>query len=119
MLSSPDETIPIPGASTPEEVVADALPLPPGQHPQGAEHLHLDQPPRGVKQAAGEHDVPGDLPVDLGDQREAVARRDAVAQRVDQIGDHGSLITERLQLDTPHGFPVTRLFLAKIHAPGA
>ena len=60
--------------------------LVPGHDSQGAEYLHLNQPPRGVEQTAGEHDVPGELPVVLGNQRKTMRRRNGLPQGIDQIG---------------------------------
>jgi hypothetical protein len=39
-----------------------------GPDGQRAEHVHLNQSPRGVEQTVGEHDVPDDLPVEFSDQ---------------------------------------------------
>ncbi|GHG39568.1 hypothetical protein GCM10018980_13150 [Streptomyces capoamus] len=86
------------------------------QHGQRTEDLHVDKPARRIEKTAGEHDVPDDLPVVLGDQRETVLGRDGVPQGVDQVGHDKAMVTERLQVDIPHGLPVARKFFAKIHA---
>jgi hypothetical protein len=88
----------------------------PGQDGQGAEHLHLNQPPRSIEQAAGEHDVPYDLPVVLGNQREGIRGRNGLPQRIDQVGHDKAVITERPHVDVSHRLPVGRTFLAEIHA---
>jgi hypothetical protein len=83
---------------------------------QRAENLHLNQPPRGIEQTAGEHDVPGDMPVMLGNQRETIRQGDGLPQRIDQVSHHQSVVTERPPVDGPHRLPVAREFFAKIHA---
>jgi hypothetical protein len=60
--------------------------------------------------------MPDHLAGDLGDKRETLACSDAIAQRVYQIGHHGSVSAERPQMDTPHSFYVTWPFFAKIHS---
>jgi hypothetical protein len=86
-------------------------------HCQRTEDLHVDQPARGIEKTAGEHDMPDDLPVLLGDQRETVLRCDGVPQGIDQVGHDKAMVTERLQVNIPHGLSVARKFFAKIHAP--
>jgi hypothetical protein len=49
---------------------ADATPLVFGKDGERAQHLNLDQSLWCVEQAAGEHDVPDDLPLLLGDYRQ-------------------------------------------------
>lgn len=88
-----------------------------GHHCQRTEDLHVNQPARGIEETAGEHDMPDDLPVVLGDQRETVLGCDGVPQGVDQVGHDKAMVTERLQVNIPHGLSVTRKFFAKIHAP--
>ena len=83
---------------------------------QRAEHLHVNQPPRGIEQTSGEHDVPDDLPVVLGNQRQAIRRRDGLPQGIDQVGHDKAVVTERPQVDLPHRLPVAGKFFAKIHA---
>jgi len=88
----------------------------PGHDGQGAEYLHLNQPPRGIEQTAGEHDVPDDLSIVLGNQRETIRRRDGLPQGIDQVGHDRAMVTERPQVDVPHRLSVARKFFAKIHA---
>src|SRR5579875_956699 len=95
---------------------ADAPLLLPGQHAQWAEHLHPDQPPGRVEQAPGEQDVPGDLPVLLGHQRQPARLREGLPQRIDQSGHDLAVLTERPRLDVPHGLPVAGPFFANLHA---
>lgn len=86
------------------------------RHGQRTEYLHVNQPTRGIEKTAGEHDMPDDLPVVLGDQRETVLRCDGVPQGIDQVGHDKAMVAERLQVNIPHGLSVTRKFFAKIHA---
>jgi hypothetical protein len=90
--------------------------LVPGHDGQGAEYVHLNQPPRGVEQIPGEHDVPDDLPVVLGKERKTIRRRDGLPQGIDQVGHYRALVTERLQVDILDRLFVSRKFLAKMHA---
>ena len=46
------------------------------------------------------HDMPDDLPVVLGDQREPFLGCDGVPQGVDQIGHDKTMVAERLQMNT-------------------
>lgn len=85
-------------------------------HGQRTEDLHVNQPTRRIEKTAGEHDMPDDLPVVLGDQRETVLGCDGVPQGIDQVGHDKAMVTERLQVNIPHGLPVARKFFAKIHA---
>lgn len=85
-------------------------------HRQRTENLHFNQPPWSIEQTAGEHDMTHDLPVALGDQREAVLRRNSVPQSIHQVGHDKAMVTECLQVNIPHGLSVARKFFAKIHA---
>jgi len=84
-------------------------------HSQRTKDLHLNQPSRRIQQTASEHDMPNNLPVVLGDQRETVLDRDGVPQRIDQISHNRPMITKRLQVNLPHSLPVTRKFSTKLH----
>lgn len=77
-----------------------------GPHGQGAEHLNIDQPPRGIEQAASEHDVPDDVARVLRDEREPVVRSNRRPQRVDEPGHHLPVIAERAEMQVPHGLLV-------------
>jgi hypothetical protein len=60
--------------------------------------------------------VPDDLPVVPDNQREAILRRDGLPQGIDQVGHDRAVVTERPQVDLPHGLFVARKFFAKLHA---
>ena len=77
--------------------------------------MHLNQPPGGVEQTAGEHDVPDDLPVVPGNQRQAILRRDGLPQGMNQVGHDKAVVTERPQVDLPHRLFIVRKFFAKLH----
>ena len=86
-----------------------------------AEYVHLNQPPRGVEQTAGEHDVPDDLPILLGNQRETSRRGDGLPQGIDQTGHDQTVITravitERPHVEIPYILSVAGKFFAKVHA---
>ena len=85
-------------------------------HGQWTKDLHFNQPARGIEKAAGEHDMADDLPVVLGDQREAVLGCDGVPQGIDQVGHDKAMVTERLQVNISHGLSVAPKFFANIHA---
>jgi len=87
-----------------------------GQDGQRTEHLHLNQPQRSIEQTAGEHDVPHDLPVVLGNQREGIRGRNGLPQGIDQVGHDKAVVTERPDVDVSHRLPVGRTFFAEIHA---
>lgn len=101
--------------SASDEGRADTSSMQLGHHGQRAEDLHVDQPARGIEKTAGEHDMPDDLPVVLGDQRETVLGGDGVPQGIDQVGHDKAMVTERLQVNIPHGLSVARKFFAKVH----
>jgi len=53
--------------------------------------------------------VPDDPSVVLGNQRQAIRRRDGLPQRIDQAGhDHAVITAERLQVDRPHRLSIAR-----------
>lgn len=52
----------------------------------------------------------------LGNQREAIRRRDGLPQGIDQAGHDKTVVAERLQVDVPHGLCVAGTFFAKFHA---
>jgi hypothetical protein len=86
-------------------------------HCQRTEDLHVNQSARRIEKTSGEHDMTDDLPVGFGDQRETVFGCDGVPQGIDQVGHDKAMVTERLQVNIPHGLSVARKFFAKIHAP--
>ena len=65
---------------------------------------------------AREHDMPDDLPVVLGDQRQTVLGCDGVPQGIDQVGHDRAMVAERPQVNIPHGQSVARKLFAKTHA---
>jgi hypothetical protein len=87
-----------------------------GQDGQGAEYVHLNQSPGGIEQAAGEHDVPDDLSVGVGNQRETIGRRDGLPQGIDQVGHDKAMVPpERPPVDILHRLSVIRKFFPRIH----
>jgi hypothetical protein len=62
------------------------------------EDLDFNQPPRGIKETAGEPDMVDDLPVVLGDQRDTVLGRDGVPQSIDQVGHDKAMVAQRPQV---------------------
>lgn len=81
--------------SLPNQRRSDPLALPLRQHRDGAEHLHVDEPRRSVKHAAGEHHVADDLTGLLGHQRQPARCPHRLAERVDKAGDGLAVISER------------------------
>jgi len=77
------------------------------QHPERAQHLHVDQPAGRVQQAAAEHHVAGDqVAVGRGERRGGRV----AGQVVGQAGDDRTVIAE--------GGEVHRAYRRRVHGRG-
>lgn len=91
------------------------MPLPPGQHRDWAEHLHVDEPWSSVEPAAREQHVSDDVAVVLSDQREPGVAGGSGAQRVHKVGHDLPAVTERRQVQPPNSRAVRWLLQAEMH----